>query len=199
MLTSLSISLFYAHEEAGTWSLLDLSKGRGVIAPDDLGADAFLHAAGGIRFDHDRFHTFLRTCAAGDLESYVYFLLGSLATLSTSQLPDELEKLRSDGTFMDETDVVAAVMGEDQSRIVLRRKGNALELAHLDPNGKAPADRLSPYFDGVEIPIALWRREAATALEELFAVGAQRAKGQSETRLGKLVTYWKGHKGKLTT
>ena len=187
MLTSLSVSLFYAHEDAGIWSLMDLAANKGVIAPDDLSADSFFQAQGGLHLLHDRFHTFLRTAAAGDLASYVYFLLGTLAEISPNALPDDLAKLAT-----------TELQGEDLSKLVLKKKGGALSLAYLDPQGKAPSGRLSPYFDNVEIPTALWKKEAAVALDEYFAVAGLRAKGASDSRLGKLVVLWKAHRGKLT-
>jgi hypothetical protein len=187
LLTSLSISLFYAHETAGIWSLFDLANNRGVIAPDDLSAEGFYQAQGGLQLDHDRFHTFLRTSAAGDLTSYVYFLLGSLVLLADRPLPKALSRLATD-----------ELGGEDLSRLLWKSRPGAMALSYLDPRGNAPPDRLSPYFEDIEIPAALWRREAILALNEYFAVAAERARGDRESRLGRLATLWIAGRGQLT-
>jgi hypothetical protein len=196
--TELSISLFYSHPEVGTSYLFHLARGEGVIAPDDLGPDAFRAASGGLRIAERRIYTLLETDAAGDLYSYVAFLLQALVGLSDADLPPELERFRSDGTFMGHEHVVAELLGEDESQLLLQRSDGGLALSYLDASGDAPATRLSPYFSAVHLDRDAFVREAAVALDEYFAVARERTRSAPHHELGKRAAHWKAHRARLT-
>jgi hypothetical protein len=169
----LQILLDYESEDYGTWSIYQLSRGEGVIDPASLAPDRFAEASGGIRICSDRIHCFLNVDGAGDLLSYVYFLLGSLGALAKGRVSAELAALAPDPSWMGHTGAVGTVMHLDRSRIVLREEQGALLLDHLDPAEAAPETRDSPYFRGERIAREAWVEAAVLALDEYFGVLAQ--------------------------
>lgn len=188
---SLTIALFYEHPEAGTWSLLDLVKHRGVIDPDDLDSKAFFKASGAIRMYCYRFKCFLQTGAAGDLRSYVNFLIESLVSLGDSNISSFFTGVSIGTPFFDYKDVIAGLLQENQTMIVLQNDNDALLLSYLDPDQCAPEHRLSPYFRNVRIDKKSWRMAAIEALDEYFCVAEEQLQYGNYIELQNLVFSWR--------
>lgn len=169
-MNDLTIALFYIGDEADRWSLLDLGRGDGVIDPDDLTPASFGDAQGGISLYLDRIQCFLDSHAAGDLLSYVHFLLGSLAALSERAAGPALERLRPESDFMGLFDVVGALYHLDGSILVLQKQSGSLRLSYLDPRREAPERRLSPYFRAYPLARNAWIQASLDALDEYFQI-----------------------------
>lgn len=155
----LTLAMTYVGEEAGTWSLHALSRNEGVIHPDHLELSGWASALGGMRVLVDRIFCALDTTAGTDLFSHAWFLAETLAEL---QPTPALRALRAESGG----DLVAQIWLEDTSRVALVRGTEGLELSYLDPSGGAPAERLSPYFDGLLVSTHHWVAAASVALEE---------------------------------
>lgn len=190
-LKNLSIALFYEHPEAGTWSLLDLCQHKGIIAPDDLEPGAFLNAYGAIRMYCDRFMCFLQTGAAGDLRSYSNFLLESLVSSSGQDVATMFQGLSVGTPFLDYENVVAGLVQENQTILVLQDSGSSYDLSYLDPNRSAPEHRLSPYFVNLRIDKKAWKVAAVEALDEYFLVAEERLRFGKNATLLNLVSSWR--------
>lgn len=169
-MNDLTIALFYLGDEADRWSLHDLSRGRGVIDPDDLLPAPFGEAQGGISLYLDRILCFLDSTAAGDLLSYVHFLIGGLASLSDRSIDPELERFRSEPDFMGLRNVVGELFHIDGSLLVLQTQAGSLRLSYLDPKRDAPETRLSPYFRDFPLARDAWIEASRCALDEYFEV-----------------------------
>lgn len=184
------IALYYAHETAGIWSLSTLAEHRGVIHFDDLPPEAFYNALGAIRFYHDRYHCFLETGEAGEVVSYVYFLMETSIRLLGDRAPEDLQWLAPPREIPGFDTVLSALHQEDGSRIVLQSAGDDILISFLDANGNAPEIRLSPYFRNYRVRAEQWQRSAVQALDEYFSVARERLdEGRSES-LEKLYRHW---------
>lgn len=196
-LESLDIALFYEHPDAGTWSLLDLREHRGVIHPDDLEPEAFLKASGAINMYCDRFKRFLHTGAAGDMRSYVNFLIESLISPADRHLAARFPGISVGDPFFDYERVAAGLFQEDQTILLLQDRGHEFELSYLDPNGDAPEHRLSPYFRNVRIHKQIWRLAAAEALDEYFSVAEERLRSGTSAILQPFIASWRSYRHML--
>jgi hypothetical protein len=196
-LETLTVALFYEHRDAGTWSLLDLSRHRGIIDPSDLEPGSFLKASGAIRMYSDRFKCFLRTGAAGDLRSYVNFLVESLVSDVESNVSIKFPGISPGVSFFDYQSVVSGLFQENQTTILLQDRGNEFEISYLDSNGDAPEFRLSPYFREVRIVKSVWRAAAVEALDEYCSVAEERLLFGKNAELQDLVTAWRSSRDAL--
>jgi hypothetical protein len=194
---SLTIALFYEHPEAGTWSLRDLSEHRGVIGPADLKAGAFFNASGAIRLYCDRFKCFLQTGAAGDLRTYVAFLIESLLPSIGPQSAALFPGIVAGAPFFDYEDVIAGIYQENQTTIVLQDAGSEVRLSYLDPKRAAPEHRLSPYFRDLRIAKSTWQVAAVEGLDEYIRVAEERLRFGADAAMERLVSSWRAVRGSL--
>lgn len=191
---SLTIALVYAHRYAGTWSLLDLREHRGVIAPEDLEPAAFLNACGAMRMYDHRFKCFLNTSAAGDLRSYVNFLIESLVSQGDASDARMFADVSIGDPFFDFKDVVAGLFQENQTTIILQDSGDGLRLSYLNSQREAPESRLSPYFCDLKITRKMWRMAAMEALEEYFCVTEELLQNGRNDDLERFVSSWRSYR-----
>lgn len=194
----LTISLVYLDPYGGQSTLRELAANRGVIAAEDLSPDAFFAAQGGLRLSHSRFHVFLFTSAAGELYEYVAFLLGALAKLAPGTGP--LDRFACDDSYGGHDAVVGVLVQEDQSTLVVARgESGRLRLSFLDPDGAAPSEPESPYFDGdaVELDEAEWRKATVDALDAYFAVAKARLGRTRAGPLADLLDAWRTDRARV--
>lgn len=164
--SNLSTALYYADDQAGTWSLYDLCRDAGVINPTHLDASGFAGAMGGLRLFENRFFCFLDTQGRSDLFTSAWFLLESVASLARGSIAEELASFHPghDG------ELSAVLYHEDGSSLRIEGHGDTLRLSFLDENEQAPEVRLSPYFHGLTLSREAWLAQALVALGEYTRV-----------------------------
>ncbi|GAB4570260.1 MAG: hypothetical protein Tsb0020_24890 [Haliangiales bacterium] len=187
--SSLTISLQYADEDCGSWSLYDLCHNQGVLNPEHMSNDGFHQALGGPKLYEDRIFCFLNSEGWTDLFSNAWFLLQSVVVLSDKPEARELEHL----FFLDDDHrTVAHLDHEDGSSLHLSRTADDSVLSFRDPRGESPARRLSPYFANLSIAKDAWLASAAEALTE-YALLARRVCGPHDapqTGPGQIRALW---------
>jgi len=185
----LDIQLVYRDPSRWRWTLQSLTTGTGYLDPADMDAAAFLDAAGGIRIFADRLFCFLDTEAAGELSSYVAFLMSSVVGLAAGVTSPVLERYRPGAG---EPGVLARLHQEDRTQLVLRDAADGVELDFLDRAGAAPEVRGSPHFQGMAVVRSAWHEAARQALAEYLSIAHHRIResARAPEALTDLVAAW---------